>query len=425
MNLFILLFFISVFGNAQTYFPVVPYSHFLISWTGPDTITENNDWNFLPFIKGFKGDGLTALPDVDPKTVLTPGTGTQADLLANQTNPDGLNTDGFAEFQGLSNPTLGMRASSNSNPFLMFNFNTTGVGNNFYPYLEFEIRDIDGSANNAIQQIAVQYRIGDTGNFTNGDLFFFQSGDFVRFEGYLPDATTGPYEANHSAVGAFNFPLECLFQPKVQIRIITTNASGGNEWIGIDEIFFNGIVLLPITCSDFYAEKKQNQVLVTWKATCNSSQSSFAVERSADAVHFTSINSQQPKGNGEFAYTFSDKNPLRGESFYRLKMIDKDGKFTYSEVRRIKSNSETFYINNVFPCPASDFININIHSADNIPSAFFQIVSMEGKLVLKQKSPVNKGNSNLSLPVGNLMKGSYYLIIDTGKERFTISFIKI
>ena len=190
------------------------------NWTDTTLISVNDNWDNVPSIIGFLGDGLTATTGVDPQTVIAEGTGV-VDAIANQTNPNTLTSGGVAEFQ-IANPVVALQGSGTANaPFLLLFLNTLGVENVNVSYL---LRDIDGSADNAIQPIALQYRIGTTGNFINIPAAF------------VADAGTGPSLATlETAINAV-LPSDANNQAQVQVRIITANAVGSDEWIGIDNI---------------------------------------------------------------------------------------------------------------------------------------------------------------------------------------------
>src|SRR5262249_23460351 len=145
-------------------------------------ITQDNDWSGVPSVVGYRGDGLVTKTGVDPQTVLNfagPG-GPVVNVMANKKDPDTLLTGGVAEFE-ISNPVVALKGSGTARaPFLLLHVNTTGMTN---ITISYNLRDIDGSSADAIQQVALQYRIGDTGPFVNVP------------EGYVYDATTGPYQA--------------------------------------------------------------------------------------------------------------------------------------------------------------------------------------------------------------------------------------
>jgi hypothetical protein len=189
-------------------------------WTNTGLITANDDWSGVPSITGHLGDDNAASPTaVDPTTIVAAGTGT-IDVIANQAAPNTLTSGGVAEFE-IANPTVALQGSGTAdNPYLLVyveSLGRTGVT------IRYNVRDIDGSADNAIQQVALQYRLGN-------------SGDFVNVPGtYIADATTGPNLAELVTPVTASLPAWSN-AALVQFRIMTTNAAGSDEWVGIDDI---------------------------------------------------------------------------------------------------------------------------------------------------------------------------------------------
>jgi hypothetical protein len=194
---------------------------FVQNWASISAITVDDDWSNVPGILGFRGDDLTTQVDTDPQTILGDGSGTPLDVIANQTNPNTLGTGGAAEFH-LTDPVVALQGSSTADaPFLLLHLNTTsgyGIQVNYF------LRDIDGSGDNAPQQVALQYRIGSSGNFINVP------------SAYAADASLGPDSAGFVQPVGVVLPSECDNQPLLELRIMTTNAIFSDEWIGIDDI---------------------------------------------------------------------------------------------------------------------------------------------------------------------------------------------
>lgn len=198
---------------------------FTQDWTNTGLITTDNNWDNVPSIIGYRGDDLITATGVDPQTVVADGTGTPVNVIANQTNPN-ITTGGVAEFQ-ITNPVVALNGSGTADaPFLLIFLDTTGINNVNVSYL---LRDIDGSSDNSVQPVALQYRVGTTGNFTNVPSAF------------VSDASRGPNLATLETPVSVVLPDAVANQPQVQLRIITTNAVGNDEWIGIDNISISGI----------------------------------------------------------------------------------------------------------------------------------------------------------------------------------------
>lgn len=210
---------------------------FAQDWSNTGLITTNDDWSGVPGIVGYRGDGLTGSTGTDPQTLLTLDSVT--DVNANQTNPITFNTGGVTEFE-LSNPTIALAGSGTADaPSIVIHLNTTGQQAIQVSYL---LRDLDGSADNASQQVALQYRVGNSGNFVNVPA------------GYVADATDSGSATRETSVSV-TLPANADNQALVQVRVITTNAGGNDEPVGIDDISvtgtpLDGAVNLPIvtTC---------------------------------------------------------------------------------------------------------------------------------------------------------------------------------
>ena len=190
----------------------------LLTTSTPSSGATTANWDNVPSIIGWRGDGLSTSPGTNPQGVT--GTSEVPNLIANQTNPNTLVTGGIAEFH-IANPTVALQGSGTADaPYLALYLDATGRQN---LTLSFNARDIDGSADNSTQQIAVQYRVGDTGAWIDLPA------------GYIADASTAGTATQVTTV-TVALPASVNGQGQVQVRIITNDASGSDEWIGIDDI---------------------------------------------------------------------------------------------------------------------------------------------------------------------------------------------
>jgi len=190
-------------------------------WSDNELITANDDWDGVPSIVGFRGDELTTSTGVDPQTVLADNSPGVVDVIANQTAPNTLTTGGVAEFQ-LADSVVALNGSGTADaPYLLIHLDTTGRGN---INVSYKLRDLDGSTDNSVQPVALQYRVGTTGEFTNVAAAF------------VADATTGPSLDTLVTDVSVLLPAAVNDQTELQLRIMTTNAVGNDEWVGVDDI---------------------------------------------------------------------------------------------------------------------------------------------------------------------------------------------
>lgn len=193
-------------------------------WNDASQITIDDNWNGVPGIVGYRGDGLAATTNVDPQTILVDGS-LVVDVNANRSDPNVFATGGVTEFDGIGDPSVALQGSGTARaPNLVIRLNTTGLKSIRVTY---NVRDIDGSADNAVQRVALQYRIGNSGNYTNLPA------------GFVADATTGGSATQVTPVDVI-LPDDAENKPEVNVRIITSDAAGSDEWVGIDDIVITG-----------------------------------------------------------------------------------------------------------------------------------------------------------------------------------------
>jgi uncharacterized protein len=197
---------------------------FTQDWSDTALLTVDDDWSGAPGIVGYRGDGMTGSTGINPQTIVAPG-GLVTDVNANQTTPNTFTTGGVAEFH-LTDPVVALQGSGTARaPHIVLSVNTSALANITVDYV---LRDIDGSADNAVQAVALQYRVGNSGNYTN------------VAAGFVADATQGPSIAGLATAVHVVLPADAAGKPLVQIRIITTDAAGADEWVGIDNISVTG-----------------------------------------------------------------------------------------------------------------------------------------------------------------------------------------
>jgi hypothetical protein len=195
---------------------------FVQSWSDTGQITVDDDWSAVPGVVGYRGDGLITEPGTDPRTVTADGSGTPLDVAANRTDPRAVGlAAGLAEFE-LTDPVVAIQGSATASaPHVVMSLDTRERAD---MTVRLVLRDIDATANDAVEPVAMQYRVGASGAFAGVP------------GGYVADATSGPGEATRFTRLSVALPAAADGQPLVQVRVITTNAVGQDEWVGVDDI---------------------------------------------------------------------------------------------------------------------------------------------------------------------------------------------
>ncbi len=171
------------------------------------------------------------------------------------------------------------------------------------------------------------------------------------------------------------------------------------------------LAALPVTLVSFTAAKTGNEVRLNFTAGDDPSLTSFGIERSADGVTFNSIGSvaaaSAAPGNNGLAknYLFYDDRPLPSVDYYRLKMIDHDGGYTYSKTVAVVFDKVGGMA--VFPNPAKDVVYVQL-PAQQGPVAL-ELHEGTGKLVKTMRLQAAGGSISASFDISGLAKGMYYV----------------
>ena len=163
---------------------------------------------------------------------------------------------------------------------------------------------------------------------------------------------------------------------------------------------------LPVTMTDFTAELKNKSVLLQWQTASEHNLSGFIIERSADGINFSAIGNVAARGNSSTKINYStyDREPLNGANFYRLKIVDTDGKFVYSKVVKVTITVQLFSLN-IFPNPAANILFV--HASGENEKATFQIIDATGKKLKEGEVTLNT-NTSFSININSLSKGYIY-----------------
>ena len=173
---------------------------------------------------------------------------------------------------------------------------------------------------------------------------------------------------------------------------------------------------LPINLLSFSATKKENTSLLNWRTVQEINNKGFEIERSTNGDLFNNNFNVQGFVNGtnsntESVYSFIDTKPIMGKNYYRLKQIDNDNRFSFSDIKMVDfSNTKTV----VFPNPFTGKIKL-LFVADN---TIFRIINVEGQTVLR-------GNvTNGEIDGTQLAKGLYTLQLLQAGNNTEIKIIK-
>lgn len=152
---------------------------------------------------------------------------------------------------------------------------------------------------------------------------------------------------------------------------------------------------LPYENLTFKAIQKANQVELNWNVTSIENTATFEIERANDNNQFIMIG--QINGSEKLDYSFIDSKPNVGINQYRLKAIDIDGKYNYSEIIKIDF---TTLKNEIINTLVEDNLYINMNAEETIA-----IFNQTGQGVFNQQ--IKDGQTKI--PLSHLSKGIYFV----------------
>ncbi len=183
------------------------------------------------------------------------------------------------------------------------------------------------------------------------------------------------------------------------------------------------MVVVPVTLSDFNAFARTNDVLIKWQTASEINSNSFVVEKSTDAVHFSTLTSVNATGNvGGSAYQALDPTPANGRNFYRLKQVDNDGRASYSAVVSVNFGGNKRNDILLFPNPVSTSVNLSSDRPAEVYTA--KVITSTGQVSFNFKGTLYQLNQQLNQQLNLMTPGVYILQMNSGSNIENLKFIK-
>jgi hypothetical protein len=179
-----------------------------------------------------------------------------------------------------------------------------------------------------------------------------------------------------------------------QIKFVNGGSKHTATQLSTGEIVATASIVLPIELLSFKATLKNNVVELHWQTATETNNDYFVIERSVDGKVWESMDTIKGAGNSSnvLNYANSDDNPLSGTSYYRLKQVDFDKSFSYSNIAVV--NFDGIKIIDLFPNPSDGNINIVIQSSVEA-SVDLKIYNAIGQILKSETIQVSKGVNHI------------------------------
>lgn len=185
---------------------------------------------------------------------------------------------------------------------------------------------------------------------------------------------------------------------------------------------------LPVTLLQFNAKVQNKDVLLNWATAAELNNRGFELERSVDGKEFQNIGFVEGKNNSSARadYQFNDASALAHSQvlYYRLKQLDFDGKYTYSDMVRVQSGNAVLNGVSVSPNPFTVNAQVRLNTLFN-GAAHITISDVQGRVVLNEVHEVDAGNNAINLQnMESLKQGVYFMRVSVGGENMVVKMVK-
>lgn len=207
----------------------------------------------------------------------------------------------------------------------------------------------------------------------------------------------------------------------IRLRIRGVTGNGFASDLAIDDLAFTPITVLPLTLVDFTATLvDERSVRLDWGTSSEVNAASYTVQRSQDLSTWEDVTEVSAAGfsNGPLSYEAWDHQPFQGVSYYRLKLLDFDGQFSYSEYRSISRGAN--HAVSAYPNPVTD--GLLIVEGNAIESCKFSVLSSLGQSIITHSYKLDA--NRMAFEVAHFTSGVYFIEIrQEGLEPQRIKFV--
>lgn len=348
-------------------------------------------------------------------------------LLPNGSTPAGNGTDGIwistnsiNNIIGGVNPSEGNVIANNGSSGINIsgstNLNNTIRYNQIYNNIIGGISLNSGANNNKqapiILTASTSQITGTCATCADGDIIDVYSDD----TGTIP--LQGKTHIGETTVSGGNWTLNGTFTAGDNITATATDvAPNGNT-----SEFSSAFMGLPIELLTFEAKKQGNNALLTWTTAMEKDNDYFVLEHSKDGQIFQEIGKVNSKGNSiELqSYSFVHDSPMSEDNYYRLKQVDLDDSYTYSEIIHLNFEGTIRNIA-IYPNPSNAEVNIVIPNLSKNSKPTFRCLNVIGQSVIMNITPVT--DNHWKMNTSNFKDGQYYLEVFVNQKKQVLRFI--
>ena len=186
----------------------------------------------------------------------------------------------------------------------------------------------------------------------------------------------------------------------------------------VDNFTISGSVIAPLNLNRFNASLLNKQASLAWSTSNEINVNGFEIERSNDGTSFNNVGFIAANNTARNNYLFTDVVSINTATYYRLKMIDKDGSFKYSPT--VVLNGKASIKLDVFPNPVTNSVIVSHAKAGT--NGAIKIVTVDGRNIITYNVQTSATQSNID--VSKLTKGNYLVVFENDGTRVSTQLVK-
>jgi Secretion system C-terminal sorting domain len=319
-------------------------------------------------------------------------------------------------------------------------------------YLEMYLEFLYAGTNNPYTQSRVPVTCIDVDGISNFDgsgngVFEFDEldlgGGFVNYNllgTELQMSQSGNIFRGYNLAG-IDYPGRDTAAKQVMFTAVNTNISTARIRVGVDnkagisatrlrsvyfkEFWYANGLLPSAGLLSFSGIQKVNGNELNWELAADCGFTGINIERSLDGKKFSPIDYKSISNTAQkLKQNYTDVFQTEGIVYYRLKLQNENGKYTYSDILIMKTKSNAVNGFKVYPNLVESGATITL-SASKTENAELMIVDLGGRIMSRQQTRLAQGNNSIQLTdTDRLIAGNYIVVLSVGNEKMIQKIIK-
>lgn len=183
------------------------------------------------------------------------------------------------------------------------------------------------------------------------------------------------------------------------------------------------ITTLPVKLTSFTVTLHDNKTKLQWQTASETNTKHYEVEYSNDGLQFELVGVINASGNSSTSRNYNTTHNINQNTlhFYRLKIVDIDGSFTYSNIEKLRTTVNATV--NISPTFFHETINISV-TASKTELGTLVVQNSLGQTIIRKQLQLIGGSQNIPVQMPNTSKGIYYASIEIGDTKNIFKIIK-